>query len=225
MAKNKKGFLLYADQLELVESLKDSEAGRLLKHILRYVNDKNPIAPDRITAISFEPIKQQMNRDLINWETAIEKSRQSGSFGNLKRYNPDLYELVKSKKIKLDEAVNLAKSRTPIAPDRTRSHPIAKLAVNDNDNDNVNVNESIIDSHAKIFESENEKAWRERICMKHKIKIESLKNYFSDFFLHVQTQKKESQSLSERQQFFDNWLGKQNKEIKKSNQPQPYFPK
>ena len=84
MAKDKKGFVLYADLIYTVEELTDDEAGRLLKHILQYVNDKNPVAPDKITKISFEPIKQQLKRDLKKYEVIKEKRRQIGRAGGLK---------------------------------------------------------------------------------------------------------------------------------------------
>lgn len=74
MAENKKCVLLYCDIIHTVEKLNDEEAGRLFKHYLRYINDKNPIAPDKITEIAFEPIKQSLKRDLIKWETKSERN-------------------------------------------------------------------------------------------------------------------------------------------------------
>ncbi|MFA9219863.1 MAG: DUF6291 domain-containing protein [Sediminibacterium sp.] len=66
--KEKKGILVYADWIHVFESLKDAEAGRLIKHFFRYVNDQNPEPPDKITKIVFEPIKQTLKRDLVKWE-------------------------------------------------------------------------------------------------------------------------------------------------------------
>jgi len=68
MADNKKSVILYCDVIHTFEVLEDDEAGRLIKHYLRYVNDLNPVAPDKLTQIAFEPIKQQLKRDLIKWE-------------------------------------------------------------------------------------------------------------------------------------------------------------
>lgn len=84
MAENKKSFILYCDLIHQVEGLTDDEAGRLIKHLLRYVNDKNPCAEDRLTSIIFEPIKQQLKRDLVKYEgVKVEKSK-SGKLGGLK---------------------------------------------------------------------------------------------------------------------------------------------
>lgn len=85
MASGKKGILVYADYLPIFENLEDDEAGRLIKHFFRYVNDKNPEAPDRITAIAFEPIKQQLKRDLINYLATCEKNSENAK----KRWNKD----------------------------------------------------------------------------------------------------------------------------------------
>ena len=65
MATNKKSFLLYCDIIHTIEKLSDEQAGKLLKHILRYVNDQDPIAEDVLTEIAFEPIKQNLKRDLV----------------------------------------------------------------------------------------------------------------------------------------------------------------
>jgi len=59
MAQDKKSFLLYCDLIHVVEQLTDEQAGSLFKHILQYVNDKNPVSDSVITQIAFEPIKQQ----------------------------------------------------------------------------------------------------------------------------------------------------------------------
>jgi len=85
MAKNKKSFVLYADLIHTVEQLPDEAAGRLLKHILQYVNDKDPITDELVVKLVFEPIKQQLKRDLNKWEGMVEKRREAGRAGGLKR--------------------------------------------------------------------------------------------------------------------------------------------
>lgn len=68
MAENKKAFVLYADLIHTIEKLPSDKAGDLFKHILRYVNDLNPTTDDIIIEIAFEPIKQQLKRDLRKYE-------------------------------------------------------------------------------------------------------------------------------------------------------------
>ena len=68
MAENKKSFILYCDIIHTIEKLNDDDAGKLFKHVLRYVNDLNPETDHLITEIAFEPIKQQLKRDLKKYE-------------------------------------------------------------------------------------------------------------------------------------------------------------
>ena len=65
---NKHSFILYTDLISVVEKLPDEAAGRLLKIILQYVNDMNPQVDDLLLQVAFEPIKQQLKRDLIHWK-------------------------------------------------------------------------------------------------------------------------------------------------------------
>lgn len=81
MAKDKISFLLYCDYLGVFEQLSDREAGLLIKHIMRYVNDKNPETDNRIISMAFEPIKLQLKRDLKKWERYIGKQSENGKLG------------------------------------------------------------------------------------------------------------------------------------------------
>ena len=83
MAKDKKGFILYCDIIHTVEKLTDEQAGKLFKHILKYVNDQEPIPEDIITEIAFEPIKQSLKRDLQKYEGIRVKNKENA----LKRWN------------------------------------------------------------------------------------------------------------------------------------------
>lgn len=82
--RGKKSFILYTDLIHVVETLEDNEAGALLKHLLRYVNDLNPEPPDRLTQIVFEPIRQQLKRDLGEWSEKLAKRAEAGRLGGAK---------------------------------------------------------------------------------------------------------------------------------------------
>jgi len=112
MAKDKKSFILYVDQKELFNKLPDDIAGKLIKHIYSYVSDENPTSEDLMIEIAFEPIKQQLKRDLKLFEEKRVKRSEAGKEGANKRWQP-------------------------IANDGNRINGIAKIAVNDN----VNVND------------------------------------------------------------------------------------
>ena len=115
MAKDKKGFILYADQKALFDQLPNEKAGELIKHIFSYVNDENPITEDLIINLAFTSIKQQLKRDLVKFEETKEKRSEAGKAGANKRWQN-------------------------IANDSKRISTIAKIAVNDN----VNVKENDI---------------------------------------------------------------------------------
>ena len=78
MAENKKSFILYCDQKGVWDKLDDAQAGRLIKHIISYVNDENPVVPDFITELAFEPIKSVLKRDLKKWEKQQEQRSEAG---------------------------------------------------------------------------------------------------------------------------------------------------
>ena len=81
--KNKKGFILYADINTTVNKLSDEYAGKLFKHILSYVNDEEPTTNDMLLEIAFEPIKQQLKRDLDRWQNTKTKRAEAGRLGGL----------------------------------------------------------------------------------------------------------------------------------------------
>lgn len=91
MAEGKKSVLLYCDLIHTVEPLTDEEAGKLFKHYLRYINDQNPCAEDRLTALLFEPIKQNLKRDLRKWEDKSLKNKEIAIAGWEKRKNANAY--------------------------------------------------------------------------------------------------------------------------------------
>jgi hypothetical protein len=112
MAKDKKSFILYCDAIHTVEKLSDTDAGQLLKHLLRYVNDQNPTTDNPLVEIAFEPIKQQLKRDLVKFEDVKVKRSEAGKAGATKRWQ------------------DIANANKGI-------QTIANIAVNDNDNVNV----------------------------------------------------------------------------------------
>lgn len=139
MAEDKKGFLLYADLIHTIEKMPNDKAGLLFKHILNYVNDLNPVTDDLIVELTFEPIKQQLKRDLLKYkETKIDKSN-GGKLGNLKRWHKDLHDKVVKNELDINKALEIANNRKTSHTDTMQSQPIGQIAVNVNDNVNVNV--------------------------------------------------------------------------------------
>jgi hypothetical protein len=81
MAKDKKSFLLYCDQSEIFNKLPDDKCAQLIRHIFAYVNDENPECEDLLLQIAFEPIKQQLKRDLGKYRNTCERNQVNGAKG------------------------------------------------------------------------------------------------------------------------------------------------
>lgn len=81
MAEGKNKILVYKDWKTVFDKLTNEEAGALIKHFFDYVNDLDPKAPDRLTEIAFEPIKQTLKRDLEKWGIKAGKNRENGAKG------------------------------------------------------------------------------------------------------------------------------------------------
>ena len=131
MAKDKKSVIVYVDWIATFNKLEDDEAGRLIKHFFSYVNDLNPTS-DRLTELLFEPIKQQLKRDLKSYEQTCERNSLNASL----RWNKN----------------------NAVACGRMQSN--AKHADNDNDNDNEKDNEkhtNTIFSFDEFWETYNKK--------------------------------------------------------------------
>lgn len=118
MAENKKGFILYADLIHTINKIDNENVGLLFKHLLAYVNDLNPEPPNLIIEIAFEPIKQQLKRDLKHWESVRLKRVEAGlKSAEIKKQNQQMLTHVENVK-----------------------HNSTKSTVIVNDNVNVNVN-------------------------------------------------------------------------------------
>ena len=139
MAENKKSFVLYCDLIHTVKELSLTEAGKLFKHLYKYVNDEDPELEDILIQLAFEPIKQQLKRDLKKYEGKKDERSIAGRIGNLKRYQLDLHTKYENGELTLEEAESIAKDRKVSLSEKV----VANVAVNDNVNvnDTVNVND------------------------------------------------------------------------------------
>lgn len=129
MAEQKKSVLLYCDIIHTVEKLDDATAGELFKHYLRYINDKDPETDNLIVELCFEPIKQQLKRDLKKWETTLEGRSKAGLASAEARRNKKEQTATNPTNVKFVE--------------QTATNPTVKDNVNVTVNvkDNVNVKE------------------------------------------------------------------------------------
>lgn len=209
MAQDKKSIIVYADWLPQFEQLSDEEAGKLIKHFFRYVNDLNPEPPDRLTQIAFEPLKQSLKRDLKKWEKVIEKRSQAGKASAEAR-----------KKAKEKDEQNSTNS-THV---ESVQHNPTNSTVNDNGNVTVSVNDIstkvdkdnneiknfVIDNNLQFSENLkfNSQSWIESVAMQQKISIELIQQKIDEFVLFLKTTEKNHKSKKEFISHFINWLPK-----------------
>lgn len=113
MAKDKNSFLIYCDIIHTVEKLDDVQAGKLFKHLLKYVNDQNPIAEDIVTEIAFEPIKQSLKRDLQKYETIRERNKENAN----KRWNATASDRIPKVQKRTKNADSVSDSDSDISKD------------------------------------------------------------------------------------------------------------
>lgn len=153
MAKDKKSFILYSDSIHTIEKLSNDDAGQLLKHLMRYVNDLNPTTDNPLVEIAFEPIKQQLKRDLVKFEDVKVKRSEAGKAGANKRWQM-------------------------LSNDNKAKQSKAKIAVNDNVNVNV-ISKDIYRSFAHLSITNDQV---EKLMEKYSIQaidevLDSIENY------------------------------------------------
>lgn len=183
MAENKKSFLLYVDLIHTVNQLPDDKAGQLFKHILSYVNDENPITDDLITKISFEPIKQQLKRDLKKYESICDRNSNNGKLGGRPK--------------------NPKKPKKPTGLFGNPKKP--KKADNDTDNDTDN---DILFKEKNNFSNElfKDPQWNEDVCRMNKINSDALLKYLDKFDLKLKTELIPKINKQEYASHFSRWL-------------------
>lgn len=84
MAEEKKSVLIYCDLIHTVRKMRKEDAGELFLHLLEYVNDLNPTTDNMIVELTFEPIKQQLKRDLLKWDGVKTSRAITGKLGGIK---------------------------------------------------------------------------------------------------------------------------------------------
>lgn len=141
MAKDKNSFILYSDLIHTIERLSDENAGQLFKHLMRYVNDQDPVCDNLLLEIAFEPIKHQLKRDLHKFEQTKERRSIAGKIGAEKRWQ----EMANDSNRIQSHTKDSNRIQT-MANNSNEWQAMAKMAVNDNDNVNVNdINNSNVD--------------------------------------------------------------------------------
>jgi len=174
MAEGKKSFLLYCDLIHTVSKMPVEKAGELFIHILKYVNDENPITEDLIVNLTFEPIKQQLKRDLAKWDAKLIQKSDAGVNSAFNKFRKKIIENIET--VDLDFELGYCRKKNAesggndeyfnkchtfindlIQRNLTKSTTVESVATKStvNVNDNVNVNVTVNDIYLKENSDEN----------------------------------------------------------------------
>lgn len=197
MAEEKRSFILYCDLIHTFAGLTNDEAGKLIKHVFSYVNDENPETNDRIIKIAFEPIKQQLKRDLKNWESIKKKRSDAGKAS------------AEARKQK-STSVEIVEQKEQVSTNST---------VSVNVNDNVNVIDSQQQNNFPLMTQQDMIAFQgkliqdfvfiEQLMLSKQIKSKTdMLGWIKYFNIHIIGEEKLNKDFKEYKRHFKNWIVK-----------------
>jgi hypothetical protein len=208
MAESKKSFLLYCDLIHTVSKMPDDKAGLLFKHLLMYVNDKNPDTEDLIIQLTFEPIKQQLKRDLVKYGETVEGRSKAG------KASAEARKLAKEKQQKSTNptSVDFVQQKSTNPTDSVNDNVSVTDTVKDNVKDKEIINNDVFKEN--LLKNEN---WIKTIATESKKTEEEVKQKLEGFIVHLATELKIHPSVNEFAKHFKYWLPKNIIENGKSN--------
>ena len=122
-------FILYIDMAQPIQTLRDAEAGRLLKAIYRYVETGE--VPDNLkgsTAMCFSLIRRTLDRDREKYEAVRKRRAEAGRCGGIR--TRELYQ----------QREAIAAFAPAIAADNENGNVNGNVNGNENENENGNEN-------------------------------------------------------------------------------------
>jgi len=158
MAEDKKSFVLYADLIHTVKKmiLKDrkentNNSGELLYHLLQYINDENPEAINDVVDFTFEPIKQQLKRDLVKYK------------GKKKQWSDAGKASAEARRLKKEQNNESSTDSTDVGSRSTDSTVSDNVNVSDSVSDSVSVNDTV-----NVNDTKKEKVYSKEVhaCFK-----------------------------------------------------------
>jgi hypothetical protein len=184
----KKSFILYCDLIHAVEELTDDQAGKLLKIILQYVNDNDPVIEDQILKVAFTPIKLALKRDLEEWKRTCERNKENGKNGG-RPPKEDKTQKTQSVYEKPKETEGL----------------ISKPKKADNDTDNESDND-LIKAHNDLLKNLlNNRMWTESLAMLWKKELHEIYQHLNKFRLECILKADYKTSEKDAKEHFVNW--------------------
>ena len=184
MANGKNKIIVYADWIDVFEELENDEAGLLIKHFFRYVNDLNPELNDKYLKLAWLPIEKTLKRDLKKWVEYIDKQKLNGSKGG--------------------------RPKKPKKPIGLLENP-TKPKKGDSDSDSDSVNDSVNDSDSEIRNKYNKRLLDsfsiiEDIAKKNTTTVKVVNLYINKFFQQVESRDVKYDTFLKYKEHFRNWF-------------------
>lgn len=148
---------MYSDMIHVVDKLTDDQAGKLLKAVLMFTNDQQANLDDFVVEIAFEPIKQQLKRDLQKYNERAKRSRSNGSQGGRPK-NSNNPEEPSGLFVNPEEPTGLR-----------GQHVKPRKPVNGNGNGNGNANDTVTDTVTDTVNVNEKKKIRKDLSDKKKL--------------------------------------------------------
>lgn len=196
MAQGKKSFIAYSDWDGMFQALPDEIAGKLIKHIFSYVNDRNPQSEDYIINALFEQVKSTLKRDLKKWEEQREQRSLAGK---------------KSAEIRSTKF----NDRSTVANETERNPTV-------NVNDNVTVNVINTDDTHSVFADRllNPESELDKEAIEISAKKKVTKQILIEFNANLKNSNKHHSHFSEYKKHLVNWLSKKKEDISQTKKYQ-----
>lgn len=115
---NKTSFYLHNDMLNVLDKLTDEQAGKLFKAIKNYQHGIEDEL-DLLLEITFMPFKNQFDRDMVKYQSVVERNKENGKKGGRPKKTQD-------------------NPKNPSGFLNNPEKPKESLKEKDNDNDSVN---------------------------------------------------------------------------------------
>ena len=223
MAEGKASFVLYTDLIHLVRKLPREIRGDLFLIILEYVNDNLSIVEvmeeaDILLSVTFEPIKQQLKRDLKKYEKRQQQRIDAGR----------------------RSAEARAAQRNSTAVDDNSISSGVSVSVYGNVNGSGNVNGNVISKDIerentetpppqnydfsiptseieKYMNSQEQIMWFESYCMNNHLTPEQLRTKITEFVKELQDKNITTKEKKDLFSHFTNWNNGKQRQNKSTN--------
>lgn len=129
----KKSFVLYTKHEEIINSLSDEEAGKLIKAIFKYVNKGIEPQLNGLLNVVFIPIRQDIDSNMEKWLEEKNKRAEAGRKGMQARWG------------------RVQENNNVITENNKDNNVISAITkITDNVNVNVNVNDNVLSKEKNI---------------------------------------------------------------------------